>query len=116
MSATRPRLEVVEGGASAESAAPAAQPPPVRRRAVTLAWVLAALLVLAVAGMVRQGQRAGALESRVTGLEADLQTAQGALNAHREHLGAVRASVAELQALVEREPTPATPSAPDAPH
>ena len=42
-------------------------------------------------------------------LSAELGATQAALRAHRSHLGEVRASVAELQMLVERAPV-ASPS------
>ena len=120
MSDARPRLEVVDGGGgTAPRPQPAAPAPPRRRsRAVLVAWALAGLLAVALVGIAQQGRRAEALAGRVTALEGELETAQAALSAHRAHMDAVRVSVSDLQALVEREPVPGAPAdeIPVAPH
>ena len=109
MEGARPRLEVLDGGGGeARSAAPV---PPARRRWPT--WLLGALLLLALLGVVLESRRAVRLETRVAGLETELEAAEQALGAHRRHLDEVRRSVFELQELVSREPAPGSgPAAP----
>jgi hypothetical protein len=105
----RPRLEVVPGGGGAAEPAPAPGAPWGGRR---LIWLLGVLLVLAVIGLGIESRRAAELSGRVERLSAELGASQAALRAHRSHLEEVRASVAELQALVERDPVSAPPEAP----
>jgi hypothetical protein len=95
----RPKLEVVPGGGG--SAEPAPPSPWGGRR---LIWLLGILLVLAVVGLGIESRRAAELSGRVERLSAELGVTQAALRAHRSHLDDVRASVAELQLLVERDP------------
>ena len=108
MADPRPRLEVVGSGDAPGGPEPGSEgvrrPP--EARGGLLVWVLAGLLAVAVAGLASQGQRAADLEAEVAGLQADLDAAQKALTAHERHLDDVRASVAELQALVARDPLP----------
>ncbi|NIV47405.1 MAG: hypothetical protein GWN46_11635 [Gammaproteobacteria bacterium] len=67
-------------------------------------WLLGVLLALAVIGLGIESRRAVELSGRVERLSAELRSTQAALRAHRSHLDEVRASVAELQLLVERDP------------
>jgi len=102
----RPKLEVVEGGASVPGEpAPQAEGGG-RSRAVVVAWALAGLLALAVLGFAQQGRRAERLTARVAALQSELAASQAALEAHRSHLDDVRGAVAELQELVARDPAP----------
>jgi hypothetical protein len=101
---TKPRLEVVEGGAGAAAPESPSSPTGPRSRARIVAWALAGLLALAVLGFAQQGRRAERLMTRVAGLEAELAASEAALQAHRSHLADVRGAVAKLQDLVEREP------------
>ena len=66
-----------------------------------------ALLALALVGLALESRRATELSARVERVSAELSATRAALRAHRSHLDQVRASVAELQALLERDP--ATP-------
>ena len=107
----RPKLEVVDGGGDA-----AATPGRDAERPL-LPVVIGFLLLAALLGLALQTQRVTDLEARVRGLQVDLTVANGALEAHRSHLDAVRGSVADLRAqvgaldeLVARDPV-----APDAP-
>jgi hypothetical protein len=107
---------VLEGGAPARTETPARAP---GHRRNPLAWLLGLLLLLALAGLVLESRRAAELGARVEGLSAELQASRASLDAHRRHLGQVRASVealeaslAELRALVSRDPAPADPAAP----
>ena len=113
MSEVRPRLEVVEGGAASVEPAQAASHVPLSlvRRVGTLAWVLAGLLALALVGVGHESRRADQLAAELMGLHAQLATSQAALEAHEEHLGAVRGAVARLQTLVSQEPTAPAPLA-----
>jgi hypothetical protein len=105
----RPKLEVVPGG----SGAPEPAPEPQRARGGRwLVWLLGILLVLAAIGLGIESRRASELSGRVERLSAELAVTQAALSAHRSHLDEVRASVAQLQALVERDPLASPPEAP----
>ena len=101
MTDVRPKLEVVPGGGGSAEAAPAPGAPRGSRR---LIWLLGVLLALAVIGLGIESRRAAELSGRVERLSAELGVTQAALRAHRSHLDDVRASVAELQMLVERDP------------
>ena len=103
----RPKLEVVGGDAAA---APSAERP-------LLPAVIGFLLLAALLGLALQTQRVTELEARVQGLQVDLTVANGALEAHRSHLDAVRGSVADLRAQVGAldELLARDPAAPDAP-
>ena len=109
MTDARPKLEVVPGGGESAEPAPAPAAPRGGRR---LIWLLGVLLVLAVIGLGIESRRAAELSGRVERLSAELGATQAALRAHRSHLDEVRASVAELQALVERDPVSPPSEAP----
>ena len=111
MSDPRPRLAVVEGGAAEPSREAPPRTPTRRSRAVIVAWVLAVLLGIALGGVAQQGRRADALAQRLAGLEVALEAAEGAVQAHRNHLEAVRGSVADLQSLLAEEPAAPPPPA-----
>jgi len=103
----RPKLEVVDGGADEAATGPASG----SRERPILPMVIGALLLAALLGLALQTQRVDELETRVQGLRIELLAAQGALDAHRTHLDAVRGSVSDLQAqigaldeLVTRDP------------
>jgi|TARA_B100002003_G_scaffold246163_1_gene275281 hypothetical protein len=99
-----PKLEVVPGGAGSD--VPEGSEAPDRPEAFRhwTPWLLLGLLLLALIGLGVEARRADQLEARVTGLEADLGTAEAALTAHRQHLEAVRVSAAELIHLVNQDP------------
>ena len=101
MADPRPKLEVVPGGGGSAEPAQAPMAPRGSRR---LIWLLGALLVLAVIGLGIESRRAAEFAGQVERLSAELRSTQAALRAHRSHLDEVRASVAELQMLVERDP------------
>lgn len=90
---------------------PAAEPArPGSRR---LAVVLGGLLALAVGGLAYQTHRAAQLGGRVEALSAALAEAEAAVEAHRDHLGAIQGEVTTLrerfdalEALVRRGPSP----------
>jgi uncharacterized coiled-coil protein SlyX len=64
------------------------------------------LLALALLGLGLESRRSGQLAGQVEALSAQLAATRAALEAHQNHLDQVRASVAELQLLVERDPVP----------
>jgi len=105
----RPKLEVVPGGGGSAEPAPAPAAPWGGRR---LVWLLGVLLALAVIGLGIKSRRAAELSGRVERLSAELGITQAALRAHRSHLDEIRASVAELQTLVERDPVSAPSESP----
>ena len=109
MTDARPKLEVVPGGGGSPEPAPAPPPAWGGRR---LIWLLGILLALALVGFGIESRRAAELSGRVELLSAELGATQAALRAHRSHLDEVRASVAELQMLVERDPLSAAPESP----
>jgi hypothetical protein len=73
---------------------------------------LAAALVLSLAALAVQTRRSAVLSERVEGLAAELDTTRRSLEAHRGHLGEIQASVADLQALVNSDPSASAPPAP----
>ena len=109
MTDARPKLEVVPGGGGSAEPAPASTAPWGGRR---LIWLLGSLLALAVIGLGIESRRAAELSGRAERLSAELAVTQAALRAHRSHLDEVRASVAELQMLVERDPVSAPSESP----
>jgi hypothetical protein len=81
-------------------------------------WGLLGLVVLAVAALAFATLRARHLESRVAALAGELARSEALVEAHREHLRAVRGGVAAvreelagLEALAAAEPV-AEPSTP----
>ncbi len=110
MSAGRPRLEVVPGGATpAEESTPVPPGSHGTRWAVTLGI----LLLVALLGLGLQSQRATrlageveSLQAELAGAETELLEARGQLEAHRQHLDEVRGAVDRLQELVRRSPVP----------
>ena len=121
-----PKLVAV--GDDVRPAPPAAEPgPPEPRRGLpgVVVGVLAVLLLLAVAGLFAQTQRATAqaeqirqLEGQVAGLEDRLTTATAQLAQYDRTLGLVRgtvsdlfARIADLNALVQVDPQRTEPAA-----
>ena len=108
MSDTRPKLEVVPGGAASEPDARATED---ARGSRWPFWVLLVLLAATLVGLVLESRRAEglqasvrSLEAVVSELEAELYASEAAVSAHRTHLDDVRSFVAELTALVGRDP------------
>lgn len=98
----------------AESPGASISAPPVSspRRWVLRIVVGVGILVLCAAGLAEH-QRATVLEARVAELAAALSGAQAELSARRQHLDAIRSSVADmrervgaLEALAGADPTP----------
>jgi hypothetical protein len=104
-----PKLAVVSGGGGSAEPGPEPAAPWSGRR---LIWLLGILLALSVLGLGIESRRAAELSGRVDRLSAELDATQAALRAHRSHLDQVRASVAELQVLVERAPGSAPSESP----
>ena len=73
---------------------------PERPARPVLRILAAALLVAALLAAAAEHRRAGALEARVTDLSASLATAQAELTARRQHLDAIRSSVADMRERV----------------
>lgn len=105
----------------AESAAVPTSAPPVstQRRWMLRVAVVAGLLITSVLAL-SEHRRAAALEARVAELAMALSSAQAEISARRQHLDAIRSSVAEMQtrvtaleALAGADPTP-PPTAPEA--
>ena len=93
-----PRL-VPDAAAPATPGAISSVPERPARRPV-LRILAAALLVAALVAAAAEHRRAGALEARVTDLSASLATAQAELTARRQHLDAIRSSVADMRLRV----------------
>jgi hypothetical protein len=115
----KPRLVAVGGQPTADAPRgdPAREDAP--RAPARARWVLVALLVLAVGGLVLQTTRVAWLSGRVEALSGELGAARSALVAYRSQLDAVRDSVADLQtrlaeldALVNHDPLDAPREAP----
>jgi hypothetical protein len=105
----RARLVAIPGDAQAPplGGQPRRSPAGLSRRE----WGLVGLLVLAVVALAFAALRARHLESRVGELTGELSRSQALVEAHREHLRAVRGGVAAvreelagLEALVAAEP------------
>ena len=107
MSSAPPKLEVIHGGSEAEVSAPTAELDSGNRN--LLVWALGGLLAVALLGLGVQSRQAAELRVEVTALTAELATTQQALDAHEKHLDRVRSSIAELQELVDRDPSPVRP-------
>jgi hypothetical protein len=117
----RPRLVSVGGDApepasDGPGAASDSETGPSGRR---LPWLLAVLLVAAVAGLVVQGSRVQALQAKNAELSGELFTARSALDAYasrfaevRQSIGGLQAQIAELEALVSADPLEAAGTAP----
>lgn len=86
-------------------------------------WMFLVGLVLAVAVIGWQVQRAGRLEAEIASLKSDLERSHALVEAHRSHLGEIRGGVYDLserlddlRALVEAGPeVDLTGSAPQTP-
>ena len=116
MEPRRARLVAIPGDGQA--------PPPARERPrrprsglSRREWGLVGLLVLAIATLAFAALRARHLESRVGVLTGELARSQALVEAHREHLRAVRGGVAAvreelagLEALVASEPDAEAPA------
>ena len=99
---------------------PASTPPASAQRRRMLRVAVAAGLVIAAALALSEHQRAAVLEARVAELATALSGAQAEISARRQHLDAIRSSVAEMQqrvvaleALAGADPAP-PPAAPEA--
>jgi hypothetical protein len=112
----RTKLVAIEG--EAQRGAPAGRAP--RRPAERLSrreWALVLLVVLAATAFALAALRARHLESRLGALAGELARSQALVEAHREHLRAVRGGVAAvreelagLEALAAAEPETAPPT------
>ncbi len=112
MREARPRLALLSSEAApAQRTSGAAERSGRRPRRWGL-LALAAALVLSLAALAVQTRRTVILSERVEGLAAELATTHLALEAHRGHLDDVRASVAELQELVNSDPSAPGPPQP----
>ena len=101
-------------------AAPTSVPPASPHRRWVLRVTVAAGLLLAAALALSEHHRAAVLEARVAELAMALSGAQAEIAARRQHLDAIRSSVAEMQqrvvaleALAGADPAP-PPAAPEA--
>jgi len=79
-------------------------------------WLLALILIIAVAIVAVQTRKLDQLSTRVETLETELSAAHGALRGYegrfgeiRESVGNLRAQLGELEGLVEQPPPPAPP-------
>jgi hypothetical protein len=111
-----PRLVYDAESPAASTSAPPASP----QRRWVLRVAVAAGLVIAVVLALSEHQRAAVLEARVAELATALSGAQAEISARRQHLDAVRSSIAEMQArvvaleaLAGADPAP-PPAAPEA--
>ena len=112
MPEARPKLALLGSEAAPAqrtSSAPERSGPQPRRWGLL---VLAAALLLSLAALTVQTRRSALLSERVDGLADELSTSRLALQAQRSHLDDVRVSVAELQALVNSDPSPPAPPQP----
>jgi uncharacterized protein HemX len=93
------------------------QAPQQRRRGTDLGagfWLLAVILIIAVAIIASQTRRLDRLSTQVETLETQLSSENGALRGYesrfgeiRESVGDLRTQLGELEGLVEQPPAPA---------
>ncbi len=112
MPEARPRLALLSSEAATAQRTSGATEGSGRRRRRWGLLALAAALILCLAALAVQTRRSVFLSERVEGLVAELTTTRLALDAHRGHLDDVRASVAELQELVNSDPSAPAPPQP----
>jgi len=115
---TDPKPKLVAVG-STQEATESKRAPQQRRRWTDLGvafWLLALILIIAVAIVAVQTRRLDQLSTRVETLETELSAAHGALRGYegrfgeiRESVGNLRAQLGELEGLVEQPPPPAPP-------
>jgi uncharacterized iron-regulated membrane protein len=115
---TDPKPKLVAVG-SAQDTGDSQPAPPKRRRWTDLGigfWILALILVIAVAFISTQKRQLDQLSTQVETLETELSAAHGALQGYENRFGEIRASVGDLRAqlgelegLVEHPPPPAPP-------
>ena len=113
---TDPKPKLVAVGSKRDESTPD-QTPQQRRRWTDLGvgfWLLALLLIVAVAIIGFQSRRLDRLSVQVETLGTELSAAHGALRGYenrfgeiRESVGALRTQLGELEGLVERPPAPA---------
>jgi uncharacterized protein HemX len=113
-----PKPKVVAIG-SAQDTSDSQQSPQQRRRWTDLGvgfWLLAVILIIAVAIIATQSRQLDRLSVQVETLETELSAANGALQGYesrfgeiRESVGNLRAQLGELEGLVEQPPRPAPP-------
>ena len=113
---TDPKPKLLAVGSAREKGAPERSPQQ-RRRWTDLGvgfWLLAVILVSAVAIIAAQTRRLDQLSVQLETLETELSTAHEALRGYesrfgeiRESVGDLRAQLGELEELVEQPPTPA---------
>jgi len=79
-------------------------------------WVLAVILIIAVAFISTQKRRLDQLSTQLETAETELSAARGALQGYENRFGEIRTSVGdlrtqlgELEELVEQPPPPAPP-------
>ena len=116
MTDPKPKLVAVGSVQDAGDAQPAPQP---RRRWTDLGvgfWLVAVILIIAVAFIAAQTRQLDELASQVETLETELDAAHGALRGYENRFGEIRTSVGDLRAqfgelegLVEHPPPPAPP-------
>ena len=115
---TDPKPKLVAVG-SAQDTGDSQPAPPTRRRWTDLGigfWILALILIIAVAFISTQKRQLDQLSTQLETLETELSAAHGALQGYENRFGEIRASVGDLRAqlgelegLVEHPPPPAPP-------
>jgi len=116
MADPKPRLVAVDSAQGAGASQPAA---PKRRRWTDLGigfWILAVILIIAVAFISTQKRQLDQLSTQLETLETELSATRGALRGYENRFGEIRASVGdlrtqlgELEGLVDEPPPPAPP-------
>ena len=116
MTDPKPRLVAVGSTQDPGDSEPAVQQ---RRRWTDLGigfWILALILIIAVAFISTQKRQLDQLSTQLETLETELSAARGALQGYENRFGEIRASVGdlrtqlgELEELVEEPPPPAPP-------